>query len=517
MRRWPVTTTARDRSAAPATDDGIDDPEVVLAWERIALGKLMLASDSEDLIELVLPGDFSTPAHEHIYAVLQGHADGKIDAIAALADLITVRQITTAVDPATYLSNCQTKASMAVGDFGWYATRIRQASEWRTAQAMVEKAQQALKTKNMETLRRVLEEATQGVSESPNQTGVRLRSASSFAMKGTRWLMKGRIPAGMMTILAGREGIGKSTVSLDIAARLTKGTLEGRYLARPQNVILCATEDSWEHTIVPRLRAVGADLDRVFHIAVQDEGGGWRAITAPGDIRAIEKAIAAHRPALLVVDPLMSVIDGRIDTHNQKQVQQGLEPLIAMCGRNMMAVVGLIHVNKSNSVDALNSIMGSKAFATLPRSVLYCIADPTEDGTFLFTHEKCNVGPRVESVIYRLSSVRFDLDPDVVEDGDEPFIFTSRVVWGEVDERRAGDILAEQAAGSVFGDLRKSLREYIDGRTGVVAASELVAEFEDVGVTRANIDQTLKRMVKKGEIDKPSRGFYQSMKLVSRS
>ena len=512
-----MTSTVDDRFAGVLDTDGIDDPDTVVGWERIALGKFLIADDAEDLVDRLRPEEFLSVPHEHIFAVLQAHADKKPSErqLPALKDLLSVRQVTAVYDPASYLSSCQAKASMAVGDFGWYAERIRQASEWRTAQTMVEKAQQALKSRNMQTLRRILEEASRGVSEAPNEAaGVRLRSASSFAMKGTRWLMKGRIPAGMMTLLAGREGIGKSTVSLDIAARVTRGTLEGRYFGRPQNVVLCATEDSWEHTIIPRLKAVNADLDRVFHIAVQDETGGWRAINAPGDIRAIEKVIKQTQPALLVIDPLMSVIDGRIDTHNQKQVQQGLEPLIAMCGRASMAVLGLIHVNKSNSMDALNSIMGSKAFASLPRSVLFCIADPTEEGAFLFTHEKCNVGPKEASVVYRLASVQFDLDPAELDEGDEPFIFTSRVVWGEQDERKAGDILAEQAAGRSLGDLRKSLREYIDGRSGVVTAAELIAEFEDVDVTRANIDQTLKRMVTKGEVNKPSRGFYQSTKLA---
>ncbi len=508
--------TIISRSApAPQPLDNADDSETIIGWERAALGKLMLSDKAEDLIGALRPDNFLSVPHQHIYAVLQAHADGRIDPLAALADLMTVRQVTAVYDPASYLSSCRTKADTAVGDFQWYASRIRQAAEFRTVQAAMEQAQQALKARNMETLRRVLEEASAVVGEGGNQgAGVRLRSASSFKMKGTRWLYKGRIPAGMMTLLAGREAIGKSTVSLDIAAKLTRGTLEGRYFGRPQNVILCATEDSWEHTIIPRLKAVDADLDRVFHIAVQDESGGYRPISAPGDIKAIERVIRQAQPALLLIDPLMSIIDGRIDTHNQKQVQQGLEPLIAMCSRASMAVLGLIHVNKSNSLDALNSIMGSKAFASLPRSVLFCIADPTEEGAYLFTHEKCNVGPKETSIVYRLASVRFELDPEEVDEGDDPFITTSRVVWGEADERKAGDILAEQAAGQSFGDLRKSMREYIDGRNGVVAASELVAEFEDVDVTRANIDQTLKRMVKKGEIDKPSRGFYQSMKLA---
>lgn len=495
----------------------LGDPAKVQTWERVVLGRLLLASNAEDFVGNLRPQDFSTAAHEAIYAAIQvyaGRADGQV---AVLAELIGDRRVASVGDPATYLSKCSSQAHVAVGDFSWWAGLVRQAAEFRNAQRCVEKARLALDSGDLDAIRVAFDQAAVGLGQPAGEAGgakVRLRSAGSFQMKGVRWLYQGRIPAGMMTLLAGREGIGKSTVSLDIAAHVTKGTLAGRYEGNPRNVILCATEDSWEHTIIPRLRAVGADLDRVFHIAVQDERGGFRAISAPGDIRAIEQAIGEVEPALMVIDPLMSVIDGRIDTHVQQQVQQGLEPLIHLCERAAMAVVGLIHVNKSTTVDALNSIMGSKAFTSLPRSVLYCIADPEEDGSYLMTHEKCNLGPKAPSLRYRLSSVRFELDPHEVDDGDQPFILTSRVVWGGEDERRASEVMAEINAGRNLGDLRKALREYIDSKPHRIVAAELVGEFEDVTVTRANIDQTLKRMVRKGEIDHPARGFYQSMKLA---
>jgi hypothetical protein len=494
--------------------EGIDNPDTIIGWERIALGQLLLSDDAESLLDRLRPEEFLTVPHEHIYATLMAHADKRIDQLATLRDLMGVRQVTAVMDPASYLTSCQQKAALAVGDYSWYASRIKEAAELRNAHKTVERAQQALKSRNMDTVRRVFEEGAAGAGDvTDNGPAVRLTSANSFTMKGTKWLQKGRIPAGMMTILAGREGIGKSTVSLDIAAHITRGTLEGRYYGKPQNVILCATEDSWEHTIIPRLRAVGADLSRVFHIAVQDETGGFRAITAPGDIRAIEKAIQQSQPALMLIDPIMAVIDGKIDTHVQQQVQQGLEPLTKMCERTMMAALGLIHVNKSTTTDALNSVMGSKAFTSLPRSVLYCIADPGEDGQFLLTHEKCNVGPKQNSLTYRLSSVRLDLDPSEVDDGDEAFITTSRVVWGGEDERKAGDVLAEAAADKSHGRLRKDIKDYLDGQKGCVSAADIVAELEDLDVTRANIDQTLKRMVKAGEASKPMRGYYQSAKL----
>lgn len=335
------------------------------------------------------------------------------------------------------------------------------------------------------------------------ETKVLLRQASTIAKRGVKWLYRGRIPMGMLTLLAGRESIGKSTVSLDIAARLTKGTLEGRYLGKPQAVIVCATEDSWSHTIRPRLEAVGADLDLVFHVTVQDEEGRTRPLQAPEDARRIEVAFRKVRPALMIIDPLMSIISGKVDTHKQADVQRALEPLVSMCDRLGMSILALIHVNKTNSSDPLTNIMGSKAFATLPRSILYCIE---EDEEFLFCHVKCNVGPKMPSIHYRIESVRFDLPPDEVEDGDEPYIESSRVRWGEVDSRTAADVLQAAVESNRLGSANTQILNFINASTFAVTLEEIREKLPHL--TEAQIRNGTSRMVANGQIDRPQRGVF---------
>jgi hypothetical protein len=46
------------------------------------------------------------------------------------------------------------------------------------------------------------------------------------------------------------------------------GVLPGEYLGQSKAVLVAASEDSWEHTIVPRLMAAGADLDLVYRVEV---------------------------------------------------------------------------------------------------------------------------------------------------------------------------------------------------------------------------------------------------------
>lgn len=72
--------------------------------------------------------------------------------------------------------------------------------------------------------------------EIPEQTpgpqdklGRRLRStpASAVVPRHLRWLWTSRIPLGGLTLLAGREGLGKSTVATDLTSQVTRGVLDG--------------------------------------------------------------------------------------------------------------------------------------------------------------------------------------------------------------------------------------------------------------------------------------------------
>ena len=46
-------------------------------------------------------------------------------------------------------------------------------------------------------------------------------------MRAVRWLWEDKIPLGEITLLAGREGLGKSTIAYTLAAWITQGTMKG--------------------------------------------------------------------------------------------------------------------------------------------------------------------------------------------------------------------------------------------------------------------------------------------------
>jgi hypothetical protein len=95
-----------------------------------------------------------------------------------------------------------------------------------------------------------------------------LTAASKIKPRRVQWLWDARVALGTLALLAGREGLGKSILSYTIAAMITRGDLVGEFFGTPKSVLVAAAEDSWSQTIVPRLIAAGADLDRVFRVEV---------------------------------------------------------------------------------------------------------------------------------------------------------------------------------------------------------------------------------------------------------
>ena len=176
---------------------------------------------------------------------------------------------------------------------------------------------------------------------------IRLTPASGMAVRPVRWLWQDRLALGHISLLAGREGIGKSTVGYQLAADVTRGHLPGAHFNEPRRVLVSAAEDSWEHTIVPRLMAAGADLDLVYRVDVLRSGLIPTDLVLPLDLRRLEQEAQSVAAVLLLMDPLMSRLDAKIDTHKDADVRLALEPLGRVAETTGMAVLGVIHLNKS--------------------------------------------------------------------------------------------------------------------------------------------------------------------------
>jgi len=231
-----------------------------------------------------------------------------------------------------------------------------------------------------------------------------LQPASEIPMRRAVYLWDQRLPVGTLALLAGREGFGKSLLSQTVAAQLTRGRLKGCYEGQPKGVIVVATEDAWEFVIVPRLAAAGADLTRCFRVNVTNIKYGPVEVSLPEDLPALKPLIVQGNVALLSLDPIISRLGRKLDTHVDAEVRQALEPLRAFAEGLRLSVLGIIHPNKSQAgipTDPLNAIMGSRAFSAVSRSTLFVQADPDDTRLYLL-HIKNNVGPVAPTIEFSI-------------------------------------------------------------------------------------------------------------------
>ena len=90
----------------------------------------------------------------------------------------------------------------------------------------------------------------------PPKTRVIFKSLDDIEEKAIEWLWFPWIAKGEFHLLVGDSQVGKTTLLLTLAARLSAGKPPFK---RPGRVLLICEEGSWEHTHKPILRVAGAD------------------------------------------------------------------------------------------------------------------------------------------------------------------------------------------------------------------------------------------------------------------
>jgi len=310
-----------------------------------------------------------------------------------------------------------------------------------------------------------------------------------------------RLPAGALCLGAGREGTGKSSFAIWMASQVTRGTLPGSFCGKPRPVIFVTVEDSWKHTMVPRLMAAGADLTKVYRAEVRiDESDDTMTLALPLDNFELEQAIETVGAALVVLDPLMSVIGASLDTHKNREVRQALDPIAAMADRTGAVFFGICHFNKGNSSDASSLITGSGAFKDVARAVL-AFADDEDGGSRVMTQTKNSLGRLdLPSLDYQVESVTVGtrLGPADV----------ARFAFKGQSERSVRDILRgrdDEGENLTKLDLAiEWLREYLD-QQGPTEGGKVLRAAYNVPIAERTLERARSAL---GVITKPQ-GFQQ--------
>lgn len=273
---------------------------------------------------------------------------------------------------------------------------------------------------------------------------------SNIEPKKMSWIWGGRIPLGMLTLIAGDPGLGKSFLSIWICSRLSMGR-EFPDNAAPTfsgGTIYLAAEDSAAYAIRPRADANLADTTRI-HI-LEDS-----SLDIAEDLERIRAKVDEDPTIkLLVIDPLNSFL-GQADYFKDTSVRSVLAPLCRFIEEREIACVGIMHLNKKIDLGGIYRIGGSIAFAGVARSVLAVTQHPEDEDRRLLRPLKMNYAKRPAALSFRVDDdlrLSFDIDP-VVIDHDETL--SPKVAEDGADNSFAVEWLRERLAGE--GEELKSL------------------------------------------------------------
>ncbi len=241
------------------------------------------------------------------------------------------------------------------------------------------------------------------------------------------WLWEGRIPYGKVSLLDGEPGLGKSTLTIHIASRLSLGlAISDNPFAKPYEPIpslFVSAEDDLADTVRPRVKAAGGNAKLIWSVPAVPDGQTEdgiplsRLLTLPDDLGMLKQAILANNIRFVVIDPLTAFLSGQIDSHKDQDVRRALFALSETARETGAAILIVRHLNKSVGASAINRGGGSIAIIGAARSAMVMAKDPDDNNKRVLAQSKSNIAKPVPALMFRLESDPGDKAAHIVWEG----------------------------------------------------------------------------------------------------
>ena len=305
--------------------------------------------------------------------------------------------------------------------------------------------------------------------ELPTAQPVPMLRMADVELTSVEWLWFPYIPFGKLTIIQGDPGDGKTTMVLNLAAKLSKGEAldENMKVTEPVNVIYQTAEDGLADTVKPRLELAGADCERIIVIDESDKS------LSMVDER-LEEAIVRTGARLLILDPIQAYLGGGMDMNRANEARDMTKKLGALAEKTKCAIILIGHMNKASGNKAAYRGMGSIDFFAVARSVLLVGRVEGEPNTRAVVQIKNNLAAFGHPKAFALSEEGFQWIGDYEITVDE--------VLGGIAPKANKMELAKQM-----------LRELAETQNAVLS-NEIFDRAEELGISKRTLENAKKEL-----------------------
>lgn len=232
-----------------------------------------------------------------------------------------------------------------------------------------------------------------------------LVSMSEIEEEEMEWLIPDFIPKGVINLLAGDGGVGKTSTWCNVLASVSSGrpcffeeeSLFKEVARKPKKVIFFSSEDDPRYSLKRRLRLNGADMANVLTVPISDE----RFKDIKFNSEFLEKLIIDNDPALIVFDPLQSFIPSDVNMGYRNGMRAMLNPLIGFGEKYGVTTLIMVHTNKRENAHGRNRISDSSDIWDIARNV-FILGRTEEENVRYMSHEKINNAREQDTTLFTI-------------------------------------------------------------------------------------------------------------------